>query len=175
MTKPRKQLLKALAEVGVTEDDWRSIERARRQVDIVNAQLVGRDAGVMYAVTCVPRQPTPAKPTVQISPIDDRLSVMLGNVGDLMVADMQRLVTEPQRNPGTYFRFLAGAYWEKFEAERRAELRGREMWLQGVKRRLGIIETGDDPQIRIAQWLADHPGNPGLVPQPLLDAIACLP
>jgi hypothetical protein len=156
--------LRALAEVGVTEDDWRSIERARRQVDIVNAQLVGRDAGVMYAVTCVPREPvsriTLAEPT---DPIGDML--------DALLPRRPRAVA-----PGQVFLPFRCAWrvWEHIEAQDAAR-RDRELWLQGVKRRLGIIEHGDDHQIRIAQWLADHPGNPGLVPQPLLDAIAGLP
>lgn len=166
--KPRKQLLKALADVGVTEDDWRTIERARHQVDLVNARLVGRDAGVMYAVTCVPREPVARKVAVEHDPVL-WLQNNLNAIGGQVAADLNRAVKEPHRRAPTLgvYRFLAAQWIE----ERDAEVRDREMWLQGVKRRLGIIEHGDDREIRAAQWLADHPGNPGLVPQLLLEVI----
>jgi len=63
----RAQLLAALADAGVTEDDYRLIEKARRLVDQVNARLSARGATLAYAVTCSPVGP------VQTRVVPDRL------------------------------------------------------------------------------------------------------
>jgi hypothetical protein len=63
----RAQLLAALADAAVTEDDYRLIEKARRLVDQVNARLSARGATRAYAVTCNPVGP------VQTWVVSDRL------------------------------------------------------------------------------------------------------
>lgn len=54
MSAGRKPLLDALAESGVTEADYRLVQKARRLIDQVNAGLAARGATVLYAVTCNP-------------------------------------------------------------------------------------------------------------------------
>lgn len=53
----RARLLAAPADAGVTEDDYRMTEKARRLVDQVNARLSARGATLAYAVTCKPIGP----------------------------------------------------------------------------------------------------------------------
>lgn len=48
--KPRKALMALLAEQGVTEADWRRIQKARVIVHSVNDALAARGSGVMYVV-----------------------------------------------------------------------------------------------------------------------------
>lgn len=45
------KLQAALADVGVTPDDYGDVEKARRIIDRVNARLAARAAPVRYAVT----------------------------------------------------------------------------------------------------------------------------
>ena len=51
--RPKKngKLFDALAEVGVSEDDYQQVEKARRLIDAVNARLVARESPIRYAVT----------------------------------------------------------------------------------------------------------------------------
>ena len=60
-------LMAALADHGVTPDDYRLIEKARRLVDQVNARLSARGATLAYTVTCNPFGP------VQTRVVPDRL------------------------------------------------------------------------------------------------------
>lgn len=48
--KPRKALMALLAEQGVTEADWRRIQKARVIVNDVNDRLAARGSAVMYVV-----------------------------------------------------------------------------------------------------------------------------
>lgn len=48
--KPRPALMALLADQGVTEADWRRIQKARVIVHSVNDALSARGSGVMYAV-----------------------------------------------------------------------------------------------------------------------------
>ena len=61
LSRPRRNgnLFDALAEVGVTEDDYLAVQKARRIIDAVNARLAARGATVVYAVTCNPVGPVP--------------------------------------------------------------------------------------------------------------------
>jgi hypothetical protein len=52
--KPKAQLLAALAEVGVTPEDYQDIQRAQALVHKVNARLAARHAAVVYALTVCP-------------------------------------------------------------------------------------------------------------------------
>ena len=53
----------------------------------------------------------------------------------------------PYRNPRWIRDLIAAA--EAEEADRR-------QWIEGVKRRLGIIEHGDSVTVRLAQWEQDR-------------------
>lgn len=48
--RPRPALMALLAEQGVTEADWRRIQKARVIVNDVNDRLAARGSGVMYVV-----------------------------------------------------------------------------------------------------------------------------
>lgn len=48
--KPRKALMALLEAQGVTEADWRRIQKARVLVNRVNDELAARGCGVMYVV-----------------------------------------------------------------------------------------------------------------------------
>jgi hypothetical protein len=48
--KPRKALMALLAAQGVTEADWRRIQKARALVNRVNDELAARGSGVVYVV-----------------------------------------------------------------------------------------------------------------------------
>ena len=56
LSRPRRhgKLFDSLAEVGVTEDDYLAVQKARRIIDGVNARLAARGATVIHAVTCNP-------------------------------------------------------------------------------------------------------------------------
>jgi hypothetical protein len=61
----RDRLLATLAEIGITEADYRKIEKARRLADEVNAALGARQSPLTCAVTltsAVPRSPWPDAP-----------------------------------------------------------------------------------------------------------------
>lgn len=53
MSHRHAKLLASLAEVGITEDDYKAINRARRLVDEVNAHLAARESPVRFAIPCV--------------------------------------------------------------------------------------------------------------------------
>ena len=60
-------LTDALAAAGVSEDDYRDIERARRLIDKVNARLAARDAALTVAIMLTPaHHPRPQWPTDEI-------------------------------------------------------------------------------------------------------------
>jgi len=63
---PRSPLLAALADAGVTEDDYRLIEQAHALVDQVNARLSARGASLAYAVACN-----------QVDPVQGRVAATL--------------------------------------------------------------------------------------------------
>ena len=65
----RNKLFDALADAGVTEDDYLQIQKARRLVDTVNARLASRGATLMYAVTCNPVGGTPVKVAAGVQPL----------------------------------------------------------------------------------------------------------
>jgi hypothetical protein len=52
----KPQLVEALAQAGITEDDYRQIQKAQQIVDRVNARLAQRGALLMYAVMTVSAQ-----------------------------------------------------------------------------------------------------------------------
>lgn len=54
--KPRPALMALLAEQGVTEAEWKRVQKARAQVNQVNDTLAARGSRVMYVVMqAVPR------------------------------------------------------------------------------------------------------------------------
>lgn len=57
--KPRKALMAALAAQGVTEADWRRIQKARAIVSAVNDALAARGSGVLYVVMQAAARPGP--------------------------------------------------------------------------------------------------------------------
>jgi hypothetical protein len=63
----RKHLMAALADHGVTPDDYAKIEKARRLTDEVNAAIAAAGGTVAYAVTMVSTVPLRAEPSREIT------------------------------------------------------------------------------------------------------------
>jgi hypothetical protein len=53
----RKHLMTALADAGVSGDDYLKVQKARELVDEVNAAVAARGGTVAYAVTMVATEP----------------------------------------------------------------------------------------------------------------------